>query len=187
MLWILLGAAALFVLICFILYYFRERLSKNRFFAKLFSVAHNAWNGLVAGFRSEHKFAFLFYTVALWTLYWLQSLFTMYAFSDLCTSSVSISTGLPGLTGADALFLMVVGSLGWIVPVQGGIGAYHFILSLACAAIYGIPQTEGVVFATISHESQALTMLVCGAITLITASFSGRYIKRNKNHQTILP
>jgi hypothetical protein len=71
------------------------------------------------------------------------------------------------LNWADAMFLMVVGSLGWIVPVQGGIGAYHFILSLALAHIYGLEQTTGVIFATISHESQALTMLLCGILSLV--------------------
>ena len=68
---------------------------------------------------------------------------------------------------------MVVGSLGWIVPVQGGIGAYHFILSLAMSSIYSIPRTSGVIFATISHESQALTMLLCGAVSL-TAIYTAR-------------
>ena len=72
---------------------------------------------------------------------------------------------------------MVVGSLGWIVPVQGGIGAYHFILSLALSTIYGIPQTSGVIFATISHESQALTMLLFGAISLVAVSLSPSYKK----------
>jgi len=182
MVWVLLAAVLILVVICYLLHRYRTSLSKNRFFEKFFSVVRNAWSGLVAGFRSEHKSVFLVYTVALWTLYWLQSLFTMYAFSELCNTSVSISTGVSGLTGVDALFLMVVGSLGWIVPVQGGIGAYHFILSLACAAIYGIPQTEGVIFATISHESQALTMLVCGTVTLIAASVSGRYMKGKTNH-----
>jgi len=182
MVWFLIAAVALFAAVCIVLYRYRERLSRNRFFAKLFSVVRNAWDGLAAGFRSEHKWAFLFYTIALWTLYWSQSLFTVYAFPGVCDQSISISTGVAGLNGVDALFLMVVGSLGWIVPVQGGIGAYHFILSLACAAIYGIPQTEGVVFATISHESQALTMLVCGAITLITASVSGGYLKQKNTH-----
>ena len=83
-----------------------------------------------------------------------------------------------GLNWADALFLMVVGSLGWIVPVQGGIGAYHFILSLAMASIYSIPQTSGVIFATISHESQALTMLLCGALSL-----GSIYLKKRKTEK----
>lgn len=177
LLWLLIGILVAGAVIIYILYRYRETLSRYRFFVKLYSVARNTWNGLCAGFHSGHKWEFLLYTIALWTLYWLQSLFTVYAFPQLCDTSVSISTGTAPLGGVDALFLMVVGSLGWIVPVQGGIGAYHFILSLACAAIYSIPSAEGVVFATISHESQALTMLVCGAITLITASISGRYLK----------
>ena len=62
---------------------------------------------------------------------------------------------------------MIVGGLGWVVPVQGGLGAYHFIVSLALLKVYEIPQTMGVVFATISHESQALVMIICGAAAVI--------------------
>ena len=81
-----------------------------------------------------------------------------------------------GLGASDALFLMMVGSFGWVIPVQGGIGAYHLIISLALASVYGISQTTGVIFATISHESQALTMLVCGVISLISFTLSKRKI-----------
>ena len=68
----------------------------------------------------------------------------------------------------DALFLMMVGSFGWVIPVQGGIGAYHLIISLALYTVYGISQTTGVIFATISHGSQAITMLLFGAISLLS-------------------
>ncbi|MDD4638831.1 MAG: UPF0104 family protein, partial [Bacteroidales bacterium] len=68
--------------------------------------------------------------------------------------------------------------LGWVVPVQGGIGAYHFIISLALTSIYGISQTTGIVFATISHESQALTMIVCGLASFAAISLSR---KKEKN------
>ena len=52
----------------------------------------------------------------------------------------------------------------------GGLGAYHFIVSLALAKVYGIAQATGVVFATISHEAQALVMILCGAVSLISVS-----------------
>ncbi|MFA6770890.1 MAG: UPF0104 family protein, partial [Bacteroidales bacterium] len=77
-----------------------------------------------------------------------------------------------GLGAVDALFLMVVGGLGWVIPVQGGIGAYHFIISLALASVYAIDQTTGVIFATISHESQAITMLLFGTLSLISFYFN---------------
>ena len=75
-----------------------------------------------------------------------------------------------GLFPADALFLMVVGSFGWVMPVQGGLGAFHFLVSMALTAMYGIPQTQGVVFATISHETQSLVMIVFGFISLIAVT-----------------
>ena len=69
---------------------------------------------------------------------------------------------LDDLTIIDALFLSLAGSLGWLIPVPGGFGAFHFIVSLALQAIYGIPFELGIIFATLSHESQAITMVLFG-------------------------
>lgn len=171
--WIVLAVLFLAVAACILLYVNRSRLRRYSLFARILDLAKGLLSGLASGLRMKHKWTFLFYTVLLWFLYWTMSYSTILAFPQV-----------HGLDWADALFLMVVGSLGWIVPVQGGIGAYHFILSLAMASIYSIPQTSGVVFATISHESQALTMLICGAVSMISIYFSKR---RTKNIKTTEP
>ena len=41
------------------------------------------------------------------------------------------------------------------------------IIALAASQVYFIPWNDGVVFATISHESQALSMILTGAVSLI--------------------
>lgn len=166
-LWIIGGAAAVCVAACILMFCHRKRLSRYKLFAKLFSLAKGLIGGLTAGLRMKGKWRFLLYTLLLWLCYWIMSYSTILAIPQVA-----------GLNWADALFLMVVGSLGWIVPVQGGIGAYHFILSLAMASIYSIPQTSGVIFATISHESQALTMLLCGALSL-----GSIYLKKRKTEK----
>jgi hypothetical protein len=66
----------------------------------------------------------------------------------------------------DGLFLLVVGGIGMTMPVQGGIGAYHWITALALT-LYNIPKEKGLVFATISHESQTLLVFVLGSISLV--------------------
>ena len=167
LLWIIGIAAALCVTACILIFVYRRKLSRYRIFAKIFSLAKGLLNGLAAGLRMKGKWRFLLYTLLLWLCYWIMSYSTILAIPQVA-----------GLNWADALFLMVVGSLGWIVPVQGGIGAYHFILSLAMASIYSIPQTSGVIFATISHESQALTMLLCGALSL-----GSIYLKKRKTEK----
>lgn len=163
LLWIVALALLIIVLGLFLIYRYRARLRRYKVFAKFMDICKGLLSGLAAGLKMKHKWAFFGYTILLWGCYALMSYSTIRAFPMGA-----------GMGWGDALFLMVVGSLGWLVPVQGGIGAYHLILSKALTAIYGIPQTSGVIFATISHESQALTMLVCGAISLLTIYIARR-------------
>ena len=150
-----------------ILWMIRERLRQNRFVGKILQIAKGILEGILTAFRMEDKWMFMFYTLAIWITYWLTSLTTIYAFPQV------------GHLGAvDALFLMIVGGFGWVVPVQGGLGAYHFIVSLALATVYGIAQTTGVVFATISHEAQALAMILCGALSIVSVSLWKKKIQQ---------
>jgi len=155
------GAILLSLIVFFyIIYRYRKR---HPFLGKITSIVKGIFAGVMSGFRMPQKWMFLFYTLLLWTCYWLMSWTTILAFPAVV-----------GLGPNDALFLMLVGGFGWVVPVQGGIGAYHFIISLALTSIYGISQTTGVVFATISHESQSLTMIVCGLASFAAISLASR-------------
>jgi len=51
-------------------------------------------------------------------------------------------------------------------------------VSLALSSVYGITQTTGVVFATISHEAQALVMILCGAASLVSVSIWKKKLKK---------
>lgn len=70
------------------------------------------------------------------------------------------------LTLLDGVFILVAGTLGMIAPVQGGIGAFHVIVSLALG-MYGIAREDGFSFATIQHGSQSLFAILLGAISLL--------------------
>ena len=53
------------------------------------------------------------------------------------------------LSPIDGLFIMVVGGLGMVAPVQGGIGAYHLVVKIGL--ILGISSDAALLFATIVH------------------------------------
>ncbi len=57
-------------------------------------------------------------------------------------------------------------SLGMIVPVQGGIGAFHYMVSEGLV-VYDIPKSEGLAYALLLHSSQTLLVLFAGAISVI--------------------
>lgn len=145
----------------------RKKLLQSKIVGKIINLTKGLLDGICTAFRMEEKWIFLLYTLLIWLTYWLTSLTTIYAFPQVSN-----------LNGTDALFLMIVGGLGWVVPVQGGLGAYHFIVSLALAKVYGIVQTTGVVFATISHEAQALVMILCGIASILDISM---YKKKLEN------
>ena len=124
---------------------------KNQFCGKVCSLASGLYQGVISCFRMPDKWLFFAYTALVWGLYWLMSASTMWALPELDQLGI-----------VDALFLMIAGSLGWLVPVPGGFGAFHFVVSMALSTIYGIPFELGIIFATLSHESQAITMALCG-------------------------
>lgn len=133
--------------ICFIIRY-RER---SAFAGKLWKFCRGLWDGIVSCFRMKGWWKFLLYTALIWLMYFLMSYMSLRAVPLL-----------DELSGTDALFLMLAGSLGWVVPVPGGFGAFHYIVALALSTVYNLPFELGIIFATISHESQSLMMAVTG-------------------------
>lgn len=169
-LWLVLGVVGVVAAVVVLLVVLKRRISASRFGARFYGFLRSLAFGLKAGFRMERKWAFFGYTVLIWVGYLLTSLWTIYAFP-----------GTEGMGLSDALFLMVVGTLGWIVPVQGGFGAYHFIVAMTLVPMYGFDFSTGMAFATISHESQIVQMLLCGVVSL-----AGWYLNKRKNlKQTI--
>ena len=112
-LWLIGGIAALCVGACVLIFCYRKRLSRYKFFAKLYSLAKGLIGGLTAGLKMRGKWRFLLYTLLLWLCYWIMSYSTILAIPQVA-----------GLNWVDALFLMVVGSLGWIVSGVPGCDVY---------------------------------------------------------------
>jgi hypothetical protein len=77
----------------------------------------------------------------------------------------------------DGLFIMVIGGLGMTMPVQGGFGAFHWIVSLGLM-LYGIKQEDGLLYATLTHESQALFTVLLGSISLFMIYIFGKKKKQ---------
>ena len=153
--WIVLAVILLIVAAIILVRANRERIGRSKAGAAILKFFRGLGDGIKAAFKMKNKWGFFAYTLIIWVGYWLTSLMTIRAFP-----------AADALDGLDALFLMVVGSLGWVVPVQGGFGAYHFIVSMTLVPIYGFDRQTGLVFATISHESQIVQMLLCGLIAL---------------------
>ena len=123
----------------------------NTLCSKVWGMFRGLGQGFSSCLRMDRKWLFFAYTAFIWVMYWLMAASIMWA-----------APFLDGLDLIDALFLSLVGGLGFAVPVPGGIGAFHFIISLALSAVYGIPMEMGIIYATLSHTSQAITQIGFG-------------------------
>ncbi len=152
--WIVAAAVLVLAAMVFLIIYYRHR---NAFAAKLWGFCRGICDGVVSCFRMKDWWKFLGYTVLIWVMYFLMSY-----------TSLRAVPLLDSLSAVDALFLMLAGSLGWVVPVPGGFGAFHYIVALALSTVYDLPFELGIIFATISHESQSVMMAVTGLASYVS-------------------
>ena len=146
-LWWIVAIAFFATVICVALIVLKRHSAASRIWA----VFRGIWDGVVSCFRMKNWWRFIVQSVLIWAMYFLMSY-----------TSLRAVPMLDGLSLADAMFLMLAGSLGWLVPVPGGFGAFHYIVALALSTVYSLPFDLGIIFATISHESQSLMMAVTG-------------------------
>lgn len=155
---ILLSIIAVVVLI----YIFGDSLKNIGAVKKVKSLARGFVEGIKSGMKMKHRWMFLFYSLLITFSYWMMSYTIMLAIPETAK-----------LTLIDALFLYILGGLGWVVPAQGGFGSFHLIVATGLG-IYGIGFDQGIIFATISHESQVLFMLILGFISLASVFYKLR-------------
>ncbi len=116
--------------------------------------------GIIEGLKSfrgvKNKPQFFLLTFAIWAGYALATYILF--FSVQATENLNFKA---------ALLVLSVGSMGMIAPIQGGIGAYHWMVAQGLK-IYGIPFTSGLVFATVDHSSGVFLNIVLGLLSLAT-------------------
>lgn len=148
------GAGAVFFAL---LYWIVVRNKKlNTFFQK-------AWKGFKEGlssvFRLRRKGLFMFYSVAIWFLYFLMSYAVIKAFPATA-----------GLGFQAVISLFAIGAIAMAAPLPGGTGSYHVLVPQGLVFLYGIPQSDAVAFTFIFHGWQTAILIFGGAISLIITS-----------------
>jgi len=150
---------------------FREQLAKIVVVNKVKNLVKGVLSGLKTVYQMKRRWEFIFFSILIWFFYLLMTWVVVLAIPATV-----------GLNMIDGLFILVIGGLGMSAPVQGGIGAYHWIVSRGLAAVYSLQIEDGLVFATISHESQAIFAILLGSLSLILL-VSRKQKSQAKKHQ----
>ena len=159
----LIGIGLSAVAILFILFVLTKRiLKKSTVYIKIKTFVV----GMKDGFKSinglENKTGFWAHTFIIWLMYLLMTY--------VCFFSIE-STRM--LNVADGLYTMVIGGFGMVAPVQGGIGAYHYIVKVGLM-ILDVSEDSSLLFATVVHTAQTLMTLSVGGISILMVFLSKR-------------
>ena len=120
------------------------------FYARVRLFFANVLDGLRSFWTMKHKGCFVAYTIAVWGGYFLYFYLTFFAFGF--TRDLSPAYGF-------AIFVLTCA--GVMVPVQGGVGPWHFVVILGLTSL-GVARGDAAAFALIVHTLQTLWVALTG-------------------------
>jgi len=158
----------LIIVISILIFLIFKKYKNILFFEKCIQFLSQVKAGILSFIILKNKKLFFLYTVLIWVGYFFM---TYCWFPSLkATSQLSWEAGFT---------LLVVGSLGKSVPIQGGgFGAYHFLITQTLI-FFGVASQFGFALAMIIHGFQTLFYLISGIAVWIYLLFEKRNISPN--------
>jgi glycosyltransferase 2 family protein len=141
---------------------FRKAMKHTLVWRKATGVLLNLKEGFMSIKSIDQKGWFIFHSIAIWVLYYLMLYSVFFAF-DFTSNLGPVA----------ALTTFVLASFGMVAPVQGGIGAWHF-MAIESLALYGVATENAVIFAFVAHASMTVMIILLGIISLLILPFINR-------------
>lgn len=153
------GIIAVFILLFFI---FKSRIQTLSIYQKVANFGKGILIGLKSILHLKQKFKFIALSLAIWVCYFFATYLVCFALPETANFTV-----------ADGFFIIVVGTLGMMVPASGGIGAFNFAMKIGFTALF-LSMGEnpekgaeiGLVYSFISLPLQIFIMFVMGMISI---------------------
>ena len=144
----------------------------NKIFRKLKKLKSDFLDGIMVIKQMQEKPRYIIYTLLIF-FFWIVMLFAVF-FAYPPTNKLSFNV---------AVLTFAFGNLAYLLPIQAGIGAWHFIV-INCLFFFGIDKESGMIFALIAHTFTNLIFLIFGPIALALLPFVNNSDPRN---QDIIP
>ncbi|MBO4645819.1 MAG: flippase-like domain-containing protein [Bacteroidales bacterium] len=159
-LYIILGVVIVFIIVAVLT---RKWWSKVAFFVKIKNFFVGIWQGLISIKDVRHPWLFIFYSLFIWVLWILETVFCFQAFDFL-----------NGYTFIMIFSVFAMGNIGFLIG-PGGIGTYPLIIAAMIVLYSGSSMyAPGLAAGWIGWGVQTLQVLVLGTFSLIATAFVKR-------------
>lgn len=129
------------------------------------SMLLNVWAGMKSVWVMKRKMLFVLETLLIWGGYFCYFYITFYAFDF--TRDLGIGVGLIAFT---------MSSIGVAVPVQGGIGPWHFMV-IATLVCFGVNENDAAAFALVVHTVQTVWTGLVGLFGVVALPLTNKEAK----------
>lgn len=146
--------AAVVVILMVVLFFRFVKKSSSKVALKIKSFVNGLVEGALSIFKMKKKWAFIFHTLFIWSMYVLMFYVTSFALED--TSSIPFAAILIGFIAASFS----------IAATNGGVGSYPEAIVLAFS-LFNLPDDPSRAFGWIMWGAQTLLIIVFGGLSLI--------------------
>lgn len=119
--------------------------------------ADHVIDAFLTGFRvsraREHFAMIAILSIVIWGLYALGLYVAFFAYDSLAAR---------GLGFDQAIILLTVTSIAFVMPAPGAFGTYHSFLMLAMMKLYGVDSVTALSYSVVTHEMGYLVVMTCG-------------------------
>lgn len=167
--WLYIGVVILLVLLAIaILFWLRAR-GQNPFQEKIKNIVRNVWQGIESIRKIDNAWAFVGLSLLIFGCFWLN-----FQLSFLAMPSTA------HLNLIDALFIFTTSAFSQAAPIQGNIGAFHWLVSEALNILKVTPE-QALAWATAMHGTGLIFRLVTGSVSILYLKFRGVKISDVEN------
>jgi uncharacterized protein (TIRG00374 family) len=156
---ILWGFLILSVLVVGAVLFIRKKRAREGSSSKVAALILSFKDGVASILRTGKFVQLSLSTVLIWACYTLMGFWPFYIFG---------MTETYGLTIVQGWSLMLLGSIGVLIPSPGGIGSYHYIAITALVGLWGVEQSTASSYAIFTHGGQLILYVIIGFAVLIS-------------------
>lgn len=153
----------------FVVWKYRHKIMKIKWISRFLNLFLNFFEGIKSIRHLKNPLGFIAHSVFIYVMYFF--MFYVVFFSYLPTKDMSYLS---------AFTTFIMGSLAMLAPVQGGLGAWHFMV-IETLFLFGLDKEFGRNLALISHTSMNLMLLIVGAIAFFLLPIINKNSKKNSS------
>jgi uncharacterized protein (TIRG00374 family) len=158
------------IVLAMILWFVFVKLKHLTIVKKIIGMFRNVWEGIKSLWKIEHKVHFIIQTLLIWAGYFFYFYITFFAFDFTKELGVRI-----------ALIAFAMSSIGVAVPVQGGIGVWHFMV-ISTLVAFGVNVSDAGAFAMVVFAIQTVWVILTGLFGIAALPITDKNEKKEEKN-----